>query len=151
MVLGEEESVLIRDVSLFQGLKSTQTWYLGRKNVSCLERCPYFRGVLIEGFHCTSSSIVCRHGRNCNRARLCTYTYVSFHYDVFTIQTDRQMDCAPEYFLLCEALTVSVVVHSGDNFLVNEITGGSQCRLIVLQIYRAAYVTTHIMSFYRDF
>ena len=71
MVLGEEESVLIREVSLFQGLKSTQTcvlfeevslfqglkstqtWYLGRKKVSCLRRCPYFRGVLIEGFHCT--------------------------------------------------------------------------------------------------
>ena len=34
MVLGEEESVLIREVSLFQGLKSTQTWYLGRKKVS---------------------------------------------------------------------------------------------------------------------
>ena len=28
MVLGEEESVLIREVSLFQGLKSTQTWLL---------------------------------------------------------------------------------------------------------------------------
>ena len=40
MVLGEEESV---QVSLFQGLKSTQTWYLGRKNVSSLERCPYFK------------------------------------------------------------------------------------------------------------
>ena len=51
MVLGEEESVLFSEVSLFQGLKSTQTWYLGRKKVSCLERCPYFRGVLIEGFH----------------------------------------------------------------------------------------------------
>ena len=48
MVLGEEESVLISEVSLFQGLKSTQTWYLGRKKESCLERCPYFRGVLIE-------------------------------------------------------------------------------------------------------
>ena len=34
MVLGEEESVLISEVSLFQGLKSTQTWYLGRKKVS---------------------------------------------------------------------------------------------------------------------
>ena len=49
---GAEESVLIREVSLFQGLNSTQTWYLGRKKVSCLERCPYIRGVLIEGFHC---------------------------------------------------------------------------------------------------
>ena len=43
-----------KKVSLFQGLKSTQTWNLGRKKVSCLERCPYFRGVLIEGFHCRS-------------------------------------------------------------------------------------------------
>ena len=48
-----EESVPFREVSLFQGLKSTQTWNLGRKKVSCLERCLYFRGVLIEGFHCT--------------------------------------------------------------------------------------------------
>ena len=54
MVLGEEESVLIREVSLFQGLKSTQTWevsqawYCEREKVSCL----VFRGVLIiEGFH----------------------------------------------------------------------------------------------------
>ena len=40
-----EENILISEVSLFQGLKSTQTWHLGRKNVSCLERCPYFRDV----------------------------------------------------------------------------------------------------------
>ena len=26
--------------------------YLGKKKVSCLERCPYISGVLIEGFHC---------------------------------------------------------------------------------------------------
>ena len=58
MVLGEEESVLFEEVSLFQGLKSTQTWYLGRKKVSCLERCPYFRGVLIEGFHCILYKLV---------------------------------------------------------------------------------------------
>ena len=35
-----EESVLIKDVSLFQRLKCTQALYLGRENVSCLERCP---------------------------------------------------------------------------------------------------------------
>ena len=29
---------------------------LGAGNVSCLERCPQFRGVLIEGFHCIQSS-----------------------------------------------------------------------------------------------
>ena len=57
VVLGEEESVLFREVSLFQGLKSTQTWYLGRKSVSCLERCPYFRGVLIERLHCIHMSL----------------------------------------------------------------------------------------------
>ena len=49
--IGPEKSVLISEVSLFQGLKSTHTWNLGRKNVSCLERYPYFRGVLIEGLH----------------------------------------------------------------------------------------------------
>ena len=43
------------EVCSFQGLKSTQTWYLGRKKVSCLEKCPHFRGVLIEGFHCYMS------------------------------------------------------------------------------------------------
>ena len=41
--LGEEESVLFREVSLFQGLKSTQTWYLGE------EESVLFRGVLISG------------------------------------------------------------------------------------------------------
>ena len=50
--IGPEESVLISEVSLFQGLKSTQSWNLGKKKVSCLEGCPYFRGVIIEGFHC---------------------------------------------------------------------------------------------------
>ena len=49
--IGPEESVLISEVSLFQGLKNTQTWYLKRKKLSRLVRCPYFRGVLIEGFH----------------------------------------------------------------------------------------------------
>ena len=32
--IGPEESVLIREVSLFRGLKSTQTWHLGRKKAS---------------------------------------------------------------------------------------------------------------------
>ena len=50
-------SVLIREVSLFQGLKSTQTWYLGRKRVSCLVKNPYFRGVLIDGCHCIHAFI----------------------------------------------------------------------------------------------
>ena len=47
-----EESVLYREVSVFQRLKCMQEWYLGRQKVSLLERCPQFRGVLIEGFHC---------------------------------------------------------------------------------------------------
>ena len=29
---------------------------LGAGKVSCLERCPQFRGVLIEGFHCIQIS-----------------------------------------------------------------------------------------------
>ena len=29
-----------------------QEWYLGWEKVSCLEKCPQFRGVRIEGFHC---------------------------------------------------------------------------------------------------
>ena len=66
LYIGPEESVLISEVSLFQGLKSTQTQYLGRKKLSCLERCPYFRGVLIEGFHCIPTAYLpilsCRGG-----------------------------------------------------------------------------------------
>ena len=37
-----------REVSSFQG---TQMMYLGLRKVSCLWRCPQFRGVLIEEFH----------------------------------------------------------------------------------------------------
>ena len=42
---GAEESVIVSEVSSFQRL---QEWYLGWEKVSCLERCPQFRGVLIE-------------------------------------------------------------------------------------------------------
>ena len=49
---GTEESVLVREVSIFQGLKCTQAQNLGRENVSCLERCPKFRGVFLE-YTCT--------------------------------------------------------------------------------------------------
>ena len=38
--IGREKSVLIREVSLFWRVKHTQAMYLGRENVSCLERCP---------------------------------------------------------------------------------------------------------------
>ena len=55
---GAEESVQFSEVSSVQRLKCMQEWYiLGAGKVSCLERCPQFRSVLIEGFHCTC--IVC--------------------------------------------------------------------------------------------
>ena len=54
--IGPEESVLIREVSIFQGLKSTQTWHLERKKVSCLEGC-LIRRIIIEGFQLLFSGI----------------------------------------------------------------------------------------------
>ena len=45
---GAEESVIVSEVSSFQRLKCMQEWYLGWEKVSCLERCPQFRSVLIE-------------------------------------------------------------------------------------------------------
>ena len=39
------------EVSSFQRLK--EWWYLGYKNVFCLDRCPQFRGAGIEVFHCS--------------------------------------------------------------------------------------------------
>ena len=48
VVLGVGKGVLFREVSLFQRLKCMQEWYLGWEKVSCLERCPQFRSVLIE-------------------------------------------------------------------------------------------------------
>ena len=50
--IGTKESVLIRDVSLFQGLNYDVRTVFGERKVSFLERCPYFRGILREGFHC---------------------------------------------------------------------------------------------------
>ena len=46
---GAEEGVIVSEVSSFQRLKD-----LGWEKVSCLERCPQFRSVLIERerFHC---------------------------------------------------------------------------------------------------
>ena len=55
---GAEESVLYKEVSLYQGLKCMQEWYLGRQKVSLLERCPQFRGVLIGGFHCSAMLVI---------------------------------------------------------------------------------------------
>ena len=37
--LGTEESVLISEVSRFEGLNCTQTWHFGQQKV----RCPHFR------------------------------------------------------------------------------------------------------------
>ena len=67
VVLGEEKSVLIGEVSLFQGLKSTQTCM--RKNVSCV-RCPYGRGVLIEWSHYTRDC-TCAHELHVNFTHVC--------------------------------------------------------------------------------
>ena len=38
---GAEESVIVSEVPSFQRLKE---WYLGWEEVSCIERCPQFRG-----------------------------------------------------------------------------------------------------------
>ena len=44
-ILGVGKGVLFREVSSFQRLKCMQEWYiLGVEKVSCLERCPHFRG-----------------------------------------------------------------------------------------------------------
>ena len=59
---GAEESVIVSEVSSFQRLKCMQEWYLGWEKVSCLERCPQFRGVLIEGplfTHSYKSANIC--------------------------------------------------------------------------------------------
>ena len=42
---GAEESAVVTEVSLFSGAECMQEWYLG------WEKCPLFRGVLMEGFH----------------------------------------------------------------------------------------------------
>ena len=68
--IGPQEIVLISEVSLFQ-VHKTQTWYLGRKEVSCLERCPHFRGVLIEGFHCICIGHTRRGRIKCAQCHVC--------------------------------------------------------------------------------
>ena len=44
VVLGLGKGVLFGEVSSVQRLKCMQEWYLGWEKVSCLERCPQFRG-----------------------------------------------------------------------------------------------------------
>ena len=51
MRFGTDENVLFVEVSSIQGLVSTQMCDLGQMKMSCLWRCPQFRGVLIERFH----------------------------------------------------------------------------------------------------
>ena len=52
----------LMDVSiLFQRLNNMQELFLGKEKVSLLERCPHFRGVLRERFHC--SAMQCLKGR----------------------------------------------------------------------------------------
>ena len=54
-----------------------QEWYLGRQKVSLLERCPQFRGVLIEGFHCNCLRLLvvviyCCRGDGSDGRHVCT-------------------------------------------------------------------------------
>ena len=49
---GTRSFVLYIEVSLFQRWICTDRAHLGHYAVSLLERCPYFRGVLSERFHC---------------------------------------------------------------------------------------------------
>ena len=55
--IGTTVSVLISEVSLFQGLICTHLYVFVAKplEVSGFEGCPDFRGVRSEGFHCISS------------------------------------------------------------------------------------------------
>ena len=50
-ILGERNVSHISELSLFQGLNCTQELFSGKK-MSLLERCPRFRSVLRERFHC---------------------------------------------------------------------------------------------------
>ena len=52
---GREEIVHNSEVSSFQGLNCMKKLLLLRVTVSLLERCPHFRGVIREGFHCIAA------------------------------------------------------------------------------------------------
>ena len=56
--LGTKIIVLISEVSLFQRENIKFYVKLGLSQVFRLTRCPYFRGVLKERFHCTTQHIV---------------------------------------------------------------------------------------------
>ena len=55
--LGTEESVLISEVSWFQGLKLYTNITFGTAKVSFLSRCPHFRESWLEGFRCMPSTL----------------------------------------------------------------------------------------------
>ena len=48
LILTQEESVHISEVSFISGVKLHARTVLGERKVSLLERCPHFRGVLKE-------------------------------------------------------------------------------------------------------
>ena len=54
---GAEESFIVSEVSLFQRLKCMQEWYILGVG-KAVERCPQFRGVLIEEFHCITVTYI---------------------------------------------------------------------------------------------
>ena len=53
LLFGERKGVRISEVSSFQGLNCMQELFLEKEKVSLLERCPHFRSVFRERFHCT--------------------------------------------------------------------------------------------------
>ena len=55
--LGTSKSVQIMGVSSFQGYFWTKKAPLGLLWVSWIARCPHFRGVHSEGFHCTCTDV----------------------------------------------------------------------------------------------
>ena len=86
---GVEESVIVSEVSSFQGLKCMQEWYLGLEKVSCLERCPQFRGVLIEReFHCIVHNVH-TYGVYCTCCMYDNYVY-SIYYSTISL-------CVPQF------------------------------------------------------
>ena len=59
-----------------------QEW-LGGEKVSCLERCPQFRGVLIERFHC-SYNVSFRKTPSFFMAHPHTHTHTHTHTHIYT-------------------------------------------------------------------
>ena len=53
--LGTWWSVVYQEVSSLPELIYIKKAYFGHSKVSFIQRCPYFRGVLFEGFHCIAN------------------------------------------------------------------------------------------------